>query len=82
MAAGSYMDIEEVIRELERILQARAEDSDLRWNAFADIERIGSTPRSVDLLRRLLVDDEFKQSAARVLSEWENGERSGGSALS
>ncbi len=70
MAAPGYMDIEGVFDQIERILQDKQEDSNLRWNAFAAIKSIGASPRSVESLRRLLVDDEFVQSATRVLSEW------------
>ncbi len=70
MAAASYMDIEGVFEQIERILQNKQENSDLRWNAFAAIKSIGASSRTIDSLRRLLVDDEFVQSATRVLSEW------------
>lgn len=70
MAAASYMDVNQVIEQIDRILHDKLEDSNLRWNAFAAIKANGSSPISIDSLRRLLSDNEFKQSAGRVLSEW------------
>lgn len=70
MAAASYMHYESVVAEVERILLDTAQPANLRWNAFAAIKTLGVSQRSSDLLRSLLVDDEFKKSAARVLSEW------------
>lgn len=70
MAAASYMDNEELVGEIERILLDASEPSNLRWNAFAAVKSNGVSQRSTNLLRTLMPDDEFKQSAARVLSEW------------
>ncbi len=70
MAAASCIDTEGVFEEIDRILHNKLEPSNLRWNAFATVKANVKSPRSVDSLRRLLADDEFKQSAGRLLSEW------------
>ncbi len=70
MAAARYMDVEGVDQVIERVLEDPQSRSTLRWNAFAAIESNGRSPKSLESLRRLLTDEAFKQSAARVLSEW------------
>lgn len=70
LAAAYYMDHVQLKREVDRIMHDKEEECDLRWNAFAAVTRNPSTPQSVDSLRRLLADEEFSKSAARVLSEW------------
>jgi hypothetical protein len=70
MAAGNYMDIEGVFKEVERILHDEEADRDLRWNAFGAMKAGGPSPRSVDSLQRLLDDEDFENSASIVLSKW------------
>lgn len=69
LAAASYLDIDAVFQAIDRILRNNDEESNLRWSAFAAIKRDGRSSRAVNLLRHLLADPEFKQSAERVLSE-------------
>lgn len=70
MAASSYMDLEHVSEVVFDIVQDPREDANLRWNAFAAIKSHGPSLETIELLRALLRDNDFKQSAARILSEW------------
>jgi len=70
MAAAQYMDLEEVSDTVAHILLDENEDFDLRWNAFAAIKSDGPSQRSIELLSRLRLEQEFEKSSERVLSEW------------
>lgn len=70
MAAAEYGDIPEIYIALATILKDGKEESNLRWNTFAAIERLGSSPPSIELLRSLFSDSEFKDPAIRVLRDW------------
>jgi hypothetical protein len=72
MAASSYMDNHAVAETIMGIVKNPREPTNLRWNAFAAIKSNPALPQSVDVLRALLRDEEFKTSATRVLSEWRN----------
>ena len=70
MAAAKYLDSGKVFQQIERILLDTKQPTDLRWNAFATIKLNGISGKSVALLKKMLSDDEFRESAERVLSEW------------
>ena len=64
------MDNIAVNSEINKILHDQEKECNLRWNAFGAVADNARTPRSIESLRALLADEEFSESAARVLSEW------------
>jgi hypothetical protein len=70
MAATYYMIIDDVADQTIRVLQTDTENADLRWNAFAAIEKMGPTAKGLNVMRAIRGDSEFQRASERVLIEW------------
>ncbi|VTS00660.1 hypothetical protein, partial : Uncharacterized protein (Fragment) OS=Paenibacillus alvei TS-15 GN=PAALTS15_05618 PE=4 SV=1: PT-HINT [Tuwongella immobilis] len=67
IAAASYMAVPEVDEVIEKIVLDSQADPNLRANAFAAIERSPRTLHRIRLFQNLLQDDQFSQTARRIL---------------
>ena len=65
-----FVESPEVFVAMRKVVLDPEEDVDLRYNAFAGIERLGPTEAAVATLRGLLDDAELKATASRVLRGW------------
>ena len=70
LALGEFTDVPGVIRPLGDLALTDTESFDLRYAAFASIERAGPTPEGLALLRRLSADELLGRSAASMLQAW------------
>jgi hypothetical protein len=67
MAAGNFFDVAPTAKVLASVVTNPKESDDLRFNALAALKRNKDAEGSAKVLRLLLKDPRFKQSAARVL---------------
>jgi len=70
LALAEFTDIEGVPTSLGRLALDSEEPIDLRYSAFTSLQRAGSTPESVALLRQLSRDAALGRSARSLLSLW------------
>lgn len=70
IAAASYMASREVAEAVRTIVLDPHSDGDLRANAFDAIERNGKTSESIEVVKKLIHDGQFRPTAARVLEDW------------
>ena len=70
LALGEFTDICGVLRALGSLALAPQELLDLRYFAFTSLERAGSTPECVNLLRQLSNDEMLGRSAQSALARW------------
>jgi hypothetical protein len=70
LALAEFTDIEGVPARLGRLALDSDEPIDLRYSAFTSLQRVGSTPESVALLRQLSRDAALGRSARSLLSLW------------
>ena len=70
MAARCYMDDDRLFKEMSDVLLNPKEDVDLRFNAFAVLERMGASPRTLSIMWRVGQDATLSKSAKRVLASW------------
>ncbi len=70
LALGDFADIGDVVRALGAVALLETESFDLRYAAFASIERAGPSPECVALLRQLSADELLGRSAASMLQVW------------
>ena len=70
LALGEFTDIEDLPTKLGRLALDSAEPIDLRYSAFTSLQRAGSTPESVALVRELATDEMLGRSARSLLSLW------------
>ena len=73
MAASSYVGVNGIVGELEKVIFNPEEDVNIRWSAFAAIEEMGPTNQSKRIMVKALQDEEFKEYTARVLDIWQSG---------
>ena len=70
LALGEFTDIEGVSTRLGGLAVDSDEPIDLRYSAFTSLQRAGSTPECVALLRELATDEMLGRSARSLLSLW------------
>src|ERR1700680_3639550 len=70
LALGEFTDIEGVPTRLGRLALDSKEPIDLRYSAFTSLQRAGSTPECVALVRELATDEMLGRSARSLLSLW------------
>ena len=70
LALGEFTDIAGVPTRLGRLTLDSDEPIDLRYSAFTSLQRAGSTPDCVVLLRQLSRDATLGRSARSLLSLW------------
>lgn len=70
MALSNYLDVEGATVDAGNLLLNQQTNKDLRHNLFFAFERFGETEAGREVMLKLLQDDEFRQSAARVLGDW------------
>jgi hypothetical protein len=70
LALAEFTDIEGVLTRLGRLALDSDEPIDLRYSAFTSLQRAGSTPECVTLLRELTTDGTLGRSARSLLSLW------------
>src|SRR5229473_3331105 len=70
LALGEFADIAGVPTRLGRLALDSDEPIDLRYSAFTSLQRAGSTPECVTLLRQLTTDEMLGRSARSLLSLW------------
>jgi len=70
LALGEFTDIEGVPTRLGGLALDSEEPIDLRYSAFTALQRAGSTPECVALLRELTRDGTLGRSARSLLSLW------------
>ncbi|MEW6127921.1 MAG: hypothetical protein AB1757_12855 [Acidobacteriota bacterium] len=70
MALAKYLDVEGANTEAGNLLLNSKTQIDLRHNLFFAFERFGETDDGREVMLKLLQDEEFRQSAARVLGDW------------
>jgi hypothetical protein len=73
MATGHYLETDGVFEALIIILYDETADTNMRWSAFAEIERAWELAPKIcaSVMRHMMNDSEFRESAVRVLNEWE-----------
>ena len=70
LALAEFTDIAGVPTRLRRLALDSDEPIDLRYSAFTSLQRAGSTPDCVALLRQLSRDATLGRSARSLLSLW------------
>jgi hypothetical protein len=70
LALGEFTDIRGVLSALGSVALESQELLDLRYSAFTSLERAGSTPECVNLLRQLSNDEMLGRSAQSALARW------------
>jgi hypothetical protein len=70
LALAEFTDIAGVPTRLGRLALDSDEPIDLRYSAFTSLQRAGSTPECVTLLRELTTDEMLGRSARSLLSLW------------
>jgi len=70
LGLGEFTDIAGVPTRLGRLALDSDEPIDLRYSAFTSLQRAGSTPECVTLLRELTTDEMLGRSARSLLSLW------------
>ena len=70
LALAEFTDIAGVPTRLGRLALDSDEPIDLRYSAFTSLQRAGSTPECVALLRELTTDEMLGRSARSLLSLW------------
>jgi hypothetical protein len=70
LALGEFTDIQGVLSALGSLAMEPHELLDLRYSAFTSLERAGSTPECVHLLRQLSNDEMLGRSAQSALARW------------
>jgi hypothetical protein len=70
LALAEFTDIAGVPTRLGRLALDSDEPIDLRYSAFTSLQRAGSTPECVTLLRELTTDEMLGHSARSLLSLW------------
>jgi HEAT repeat protein len=70
ISLGEFTQIDGVLSWLNAVCLAPDESIDLRYAAFTSIERAGSTPECMALLRQMSSDETLGRSARSVLSAW------------
>jgi len=70
LALAEFTDIAGVPTSLGRMALDSDEPIDLRYSAFTSLQRAGSTPECVTLLRELTTDEMLGRSARSLLSLW------------
>ena len=70
LALGEFTDIEGVPTRLGGLAFDSEEPIDLRYSAFTSLQRAGSTPECVTLLRELTTDGVLGRSARSLLTLW------------
>ena len=70
VALGEFTDIAGVPSALGYLALQPGELLDLRYSAFTSLERAGSTPECVNLLRQLSNDEMLGRSAQSALARW------------
>ena len=70
LALAEFTDIAGVPTTLGRLALDSDEPIDLRYSAFTSLQRAGSTPECVALLRELTTDEMLGRSARSLLSLW------------
>jgi hypothetical protein len=70
LALAEFTDIAGVTTSLGRLALDSDEPLDLRYSAFTSLQRAGSTPECVTLLRELTTDEMLGRSARSLLSLW------------
>src|SRR6266849_3576686 len=70
LALAEFTDIAGVPTRLGRLALDSDEPIDLRYSAFTSLQRAGSTPECVALLRQLSTDGMLGPSARSLLSLW------------
>jgi hypothetical protein len=70
LALGDFIQVEGVLSTLTTVSLARDESIDLRYAAFASIERAGATPASIAVLRKIARDETLGDAARSVLVAW------------
>ncbi len=70
LALAEFTDIDGVPTSLGRLALDSDEPIDLRYSAFTSLQRAGSTPECVRLVRELTADGVLGRSARSLLSLW------------
>src|SRR5882672_990164 len=70
LALAEFTDIADVPTRLGRLALDSDEPIDLRYSAFTSLQRAGSPPECVTLLRELTTDEMLGRSARSLLSLW------------
>jgi len=70
LALAEFSDVAGVPTRLGRLALDPDEPIDLRYSAFTSLQRAGSTPECVRLLRELTTDEMLGRSARSLLSLW------------
>jgi hypothetical protein len=70
VALGEWTDVSGTVASLGAVACDEAESFDLRYAAFASIERSNASPEAVAALRQLVTDDVLGRSADNMLRMW------------
>jgi hypothetical protein len=70
LALARFTDIAAVVDALRTVLENAAAPCELRYYAFTSLHSAGPTTEIVQLLHRLLMDEEFGRCAGGLLAEW------------
>ncbi|HMA35004.1 MAG TPA: hypothetical protein VKY74_11055 [Chloroflexia bacterium] len=70
IAIQHYMDTTSAIEAIRKIVLDSEEGVVLRHNAFWALRNLGPTNQSVEVMRLLVSDEEFRSPATRILKEW------------
>jgi hypothetical protein len=67
---GDFVDVEGVLDALAAVVSDQLAPLELRYDAFTSLQRAGPTAPCVDILRSLVTDETFGQSARALLTSW------------
>jgi hypothetical protein len=70
LTLGDFTDMGGVVSRLSAVCLAEHESIDLRYAAFTSLQRVGTTPESIALLRQISADETLGLLAQSVLSAW------------
>jgi hypothetical protein len=70
LALARFTDVDGVVDALRAVLLDAAAPCELRYYAFTALHSAGPTTEIVELLHRLLMDEEFGRCAQGLLDEW------------
>jgi len=71
LALAELTDVDGVLTTLGDLVLEEAEAIDVRYAAFTSLERGGSTPECIAILRCLTADETFGRAASSLLSRWQ-----------
>jgi hypothetical protein len=70
LVLGAFVDLDGVLDALGAVAAAECEPTELRYNAYASLQRAGPTSACLDILRVLRADEIFGQSVRALMASW------------